>query len=535
MVNPLAQPQMTNNLGGSFFNQSQPATPSTFGGNTQNINQGASPFVGAIVSGLKNIATGIASANPMPQNPITAPAQSFNFAQSQSPVVPTSTGGLNFANAHPSNLNPAPGTVIGSDASRTYNTPNNGTVSVGANGGIASSVPAPQYNIDLSSPTPSNALNSGVGLSTIQNKYQSMNDQLQGLANNVSNAQLAVGQASQYSPAYAQAFQAQNEAQANQAMINANLATGNGLTGYNTGQAQTITGQQQALNTQQATEAGINLNTQQLIRTGNITAAQSGVSAAQSQLQYSPTSLMAQNAISSVNSLSNQYPGAGILPTDTIEQAQQKVNNSSAYQSQFLTPISLPGGGLTYVNKNQIVTDPTTGQAQIVSPGVASQAQGYSSSIQQLQNQLSPIQAGISTADQNFPLLLQTVKATGINDFTAPLANQLQQKVSQGFSSAYAPYNALVQSLQATYSGILARNGSVTDTTRNEAAQMVNGTLGYNGLVDLYKTLKQESANVVSGYQNEINSNTASLEALYKQGGSSTGGGASATDPLGIL
>lgn len=444
-------------------------------------------------------------------------------AAAEPPIQTTSSGGVNFAAAHPNNTPANPQAAIGSDASRSYPTPNGGVTQLGAGGGIASNTPATGYSINTSGSIPSSALSSNLTPADLSQTHSQYQDYV-----------AALSKAQQYSPEYLQAYQQQQEAQLNQARLQSNLYTGNNLPGDTMNYAQGATAKAQAQNTLQSAEAGIQLQTQALLRQGNIAGAQSLVQAAQPTSVSPGSSLVsplsgqeaysglggyqAVQGIQNVNSLMAQFPDAGINQQDSPQVATQKASQSPSFQSRNLQQITLPGGGVSFINKNQLTTDPRTGQTTIISPAQGAQADALKQSIGGLQQGLSTAQQAITTADSNFPLLLQTMKASGINNFGAPLANQVQQKVQQGFSGVLAPYNALVQSLQATYSQILSRGGNVTNETRDEANKLVNGTLSYNDMQKLYQTLKAESKNVLNGYSSEIQNNSQKLNEIYGQG-----------------
>lgn len=477
-------------------------------------------------------------------NPPASTQASLLTGQSVAPptsslINPTSSGGINFSGLNSSSpASTAPPTVIGSDASRTYSTPNGGSLNLNSDGSIGSFTPAQGYNINTTGAFPSSALatNTSMGdLSTSRNQYA---DALQALAT-----------AKGYSPDYISALSAYQNAQLNQAQTTASYYTDpNYSAGFNTAQSGVLNNRAQAVNTLATTQAQNALSLQETIREGNINAdtalvqgyapttvspGSSLVNPASGQETYSGLGgYQAVQNIQNTNSLASEFPDAGINPaTDSYTVAQAKAAASPSFQSRNLTQVSLPGGGISFINKNQLATDPATGQTAIVTPAQGAQADALKGAIDDSQKGLTQVQSALTTADQNFPLLLQTMKSDGVNDFSSPLANQLQQKVQNGFSGALAPYNALVTSLQATYSQIVARGGTVDDNTRKTAENLLNGNLSYNDLNNLYKTLKQESANVIQGYTSQIANNTQQLNSLYSaaQPISSLGGGSSTT------
>lgn len=374
----------------------------------------------------------------------------------------------------------------------------------------------------------------------------------------------ALSQAQQYSPAYIEALQQQQAAQLQGQQIQSNFYTGNDLPGDTLPYAQGMTARAQAQNTLQQTAATQQMQVQALIRQGDIAGAQALVQAAQPQ-NVSPGASMVSpltgqttyggsgaysdyQAQQTYFNLAQNFPDAQIpaynpqlSAQQNLQVAQQQASQSPSFQSRNTVQVQLPGGGIGFVNKNQIVTNPTTGQATIIGAAQATAANAASSAVKDLTTQQATTQRAVDTAEANFPLLEAVVKKSGVNDFNAPLANQLQQALNNKYigSGDMASFNALLTSLQTEYSQIIARGGNVTDQTRAEAAQIVNGNIGYSALQDLYGTLKQESGNVLKGYTDTISKYNDQLNQIYASGQSLTGNTSSsansATDPLGIL
>lgn len=112
----------------------------------------------------------------------------------------------------------------------------------------------------------------------------------------------------------------------------------------------------------------------------------------------------------------------------------------------------------------------------------------------------------ITTADANFPLLLNVMQKAGVNDFDSPIGNRIEQAFNNGLigSGDMAAFNALKTSLQTEYAQIISRGGTVTNQTRTEAENIVNGNISYNAMKTLYSTLQAEAKNVIAGYDTEI-------------------------------
>ncbi len=418
------------------------------------------------------------------------------------------------------------------------------------------------FSIAATGPIASSYLNPGASNADVSNALALHQQYVQQLA-----------AASGYSPEYLNAYQASQQAQQQQTNIRNNISNNpNAVSGTQGGETtdlvNTMGSRQLAQNSADQAAAGIALNTQQLARQGDIAAAQALVQATQPQSVSPGSSLVSpyngsttyggQNALSDYQATmtaydyAGRYPdannGAGIKldpsmsPQQMLSSAEQQAATSPSFASNNTVQVPLPGGGVSFVNKNQLLTDPKTGQAVIISSSDATAASAASSAVKDLTSQQANVQRAIDTAESNYPLLLSTVKQAGINNYDSPLANQLANKLKGNLTSQMAPFNALVTSLQTEYSQIIARGGSVTDTTRKEAGALVDNTISYNGLVSLYNTLKQESGNVLKGYSDGISQYSNQLSAIYSKGtpagygngttGASTGAPSGQTTPL---
>lgn len=449
-------------------------------------------------------------------------------------VVPSHT--LTSAPVSPITKSPVPayGSTASTSTSAPYNsvghaatiTPSGSMVSTDYNGNITS---PSNFSIDTSGAIPSSALATSLTRNDVTSTQKSYADYVQNLY-----------AAQQYSPGYLAALEASQAADAKQAELGANFYTGNNLPGDTLDYAQGATAKAQELNSLKQLQAKQGLNNQELIRQGNIAGAKALVDASApssvspgsslvspltGQTTYGGTQaytdLQAQQTYSN---LQQTYPDASIPPYDTSVSPQQNLQNAQSaaaqapsFQSKNIIPVTLPGGGYGLVNKNQVAGYRSDGTAIVISPAQASQAEGYQASIKTLTDQAAQIQSASSAADSNFSLLLQTMKQGGINDYSSPLLNQVQQKINSRVlgTGAQASVNALVASLSATYSQILGRGYAPTESVKKEAGQLINGTYSYSTLANLYQTLKQESNNVLNGINQQKTQSVSSLNSLY--------------------
>lgn len=482
------------------------------------------------------------SFTPTPQTPPTLPSSLSSFMPAQgslsglvntnlpsSPSILPSTipqitttpkGGTSFNPSLISNVSgPAsnPPTQPLTDAqeqglaqfvTNNYQTPNGGTVTTsgGAGGNVTGYTPPAGYSIDTSGTIPSEALSGNTSMSDINSSLGNYQDLVNGVA-----------QAQGYSPAYIAALQSQYGAQTqgaglnlNQATINANAATGaGGFSGLGAQQAADVTGQQQALNTQQQgvnaiQQLGANqaLNTQQLARTG-------AISAAQTQLQSSPTGMMGANQINSVNALSNQYPGAGILPTDTIEQAQQKVAGSSAYQAGFQSTYTTPGGGTGIYSKLDLsgLQQNSDGSYNLVPAAAAALGSANASVLNNQLGNLSTINGAIQSSTKTAQSMTAFMNQYGLNQSSVPIINQITNSANSQLNKAgaVAALNVDLNTLRSDYSQFLIGRGGSIAGTNDEAAQTIPDNISPSQLQTVIQQMQTDGQNTADAVSQQVN------------------------------
>lgn len=385
-------------------------------------------------------------------------------------------------------------------------TPTSGGGSITTQGGnVTGYNPAPQFSIDT------NNINSGhliqnTTMGDINSRHQSLQDYVN-----------AVAQANGYSPEYINAYQQQQQAQLgqaqlglNSAQLNSNLYTGNNLPGDTMQYAQGATAKAQAQNTLEQSQNAIQqlaanqaLNTAQLQRTGNITAAQA-------QLQYSPTATTQQNAIAQYNSLQQQYPGANLPPINPngdlyqqLQNAHAQIASSAPYQAEFQQTYTTPGGGLgTYSKLN-----PSGGGSEIVSGSQAAAGSADAQSLGQQQNYLDTTTRAYQTATSNLGTLQQFMQDNGLNNANLPIINQIENKVKAKAldPGVVAAFQSSIQGLRAEYSQVLARGGARSVETDNAAASLIPDNLSPAQLATVTKQLSLEGQNAIKESQSQVN------------------------------
>lgn len=479
---------------------------------------------------------------PTPNYPSIQPGNAFSTTPSlqasaniaQGAVKPTATGGISFPSEAASGYStPAPAQITAQQpmsgaaglAQYTLNhsyTPNGGTLAMDANGSPAGYSPSSGYSIDTSNPASSDALSGTNTASGLQSSYGSYADYVN-----------ALSQAQGYNPAYLQAQQGVYGAQAQGAQLGVNQAAfanqafgsnqannGAGLNYGNLGGATTdfvngtIGSEQsgnaikQSLNTQQLTNANINLNTQQLARTG-------AISAAQSQLQYSPQGMAGQNAISQYNSLQQAYPGANIPEYNqslTPEQNQQIasyiVANSPAYQAQFQSQYQTPGGGTGIYNKldTGLMTQNPDGTVSLVNDGAAITGAADKSAAGTLTSQINSLTPAYNAANQDFTYLTNFMQSAGINQSNIPAVNQVQQAIQAKAldPGALAEFKAGIASLRTNYAALLGSRGETPTQAGSDAQSLVPDTLSPAQLTQVQNALNVNGKNIIDANQSQL-------------------------------
>lgn len=487
----------------------------------------------------------------IPQGGVFPVTQSLQASANKAQVTPTATGGMAFnPSAATAYSKPAPAQTaaevpqgLGQFVPSTVSTANGGTLAHndGTPTGYTSS---PGFSIDPTGAVPSDALTSYANPSQTHSQYS---DYVNALA-----------QAQGYSPAYlaaqsgvygAQAQGAQlgvdQAAYANQAFGSNQSNNGNGMNYGSLGGATTdfvngtIGSEQsqnairQSLNTQQQTEANINLNTQQLARTG-------AISAAQSQLQYSPTGMTGQNAISQYNTLQQQYPGANIpsynpslSPEQNQQIASQMVAQSGAYQAGFQSTFTTPGGGTGIYSKLNVqgLQQNQDGTIALVPAAAAALGAAQAGVINTNLAGLSTINAAVESSSKTLASTKAFMQANNINDYQSPIANQIQNaiKAKTAPASSIAAFNNDLTALRSDYSQYLvARGGSIAGSGPDspEVLNAIPNNISYSGIEQIVGQMQAVGNNTASSLNNQIQQamqglNTGTVQST--SGGSSGG------------
>lgn len=524
-------------------------TPSTLGGLSS-----AAPKVNPSVASNLSIGTGgqaLSGGQPIqPQNVQTANALT-------SALLPTSSGGVSFDPAHAAAYNTAPvqtaSTPTQSGLAQFVTNPNptsgGGSLSTNANGAPVGYAPSAGYSIDTSGATPSSALSGQNTASGLQSSYGGYADYVNALSQAQGYNQNYIGALqSQYGAQTQGAQLGLNQAQygMNAANINANYATGIGTTGLIGSQAQTLTGQEQALNAQgqagntlaqagnsiQQLAANQALNTQQLARTG-------AISAAQTQLQYSPEGEAGSNAIAQYNSLQQSYPGAnipeynqGLTPEQNQQVASYIVANSPAYKSQFQSTYATPGGGTGIYSKLDVGSggfqQNQDGSYTLVPAAAAALGSANANVVQTQLGNLSNINSAINASTKTLATTQQFMNQYGLNQSGVSILSQIQNSTNKQLdkAGAVAGLNADLNALRSDYAQYLIGRGGSVAGTNEEAQAAIPDTISPSQLTTLVGQMQQDGQNAADAVSSQVNQALSGItnNTVPTSGSSSTGG-----------
>lgn len=476
------------------------------------------------------LGTGRVAGIPLPQTQYTSTPQLA--------VNPTASGGLTFNPSSVSGFNstavqapkpinqqqPAASKSLLDLIPNSYQSPNGGTFSIDSSGNVTGYTTNQGYKIDTSGSIPSSALTSGTSMGDVSQAHKTYQDYVN-----------AVSQAQGYSPEYIQALQGSQGAALqgaqlglNSAELNSNFYTGRNLPGDTLSYAQGATAKAQAQNTlEQASNSiqqlGANqaLNTQQLKRTGDI-------SAAQTQLAYNPTAVAGQNAISQYNSLQQAYPAAnipeyntGLSPATNQQIAQEMVTNSPAYRSQFQSTYQTPGGGTGIYNRldTNLLQENPDGTIQLVGGAAAALGSANASSLNQLTSTYNELAPAFKAANDDFSYITQFMQKAGLNDANVPIVNQFTNWAKKNGidPGTAAQFKSALASLQANYANVLGARGLTPTDAGKAAGDLIPANITPAQMAKVQEALNTNGQNILNATKNQISTITGQLGGQNQQ------------------
>ncbi len=454
----------------------------------------------------------VAAANPANSAGINFSAPSYQGAPAPAATVAPVSGKQTNASSG----------GLGSLVTTQSNTPSGGTVTTDASGNTTNFTPAPGFSVGTG-PVSSDALSSGVTAGNLQNSHAQYSDYVNALA------------ASQgYSPAYIQAQQGVFNMQTRDAALQQNQISGQGFAGATADYAANVTNRARSMNAIEGLQSQQALDVQALIRQGNI-------SAAQTQLQYSPTGMVGQQAITQYQQLGQLYPGAAIPPFDPsqdpqaqLQMARQMVANSPAYQAGFQSTYTTPGGGTGIYSKLNMSAfqQNQDGSLTLVPAAAAALGAANAKVVGDQVTNLSNINSAIEASGKTIDTMTQFMNQYGLNQSNVPIANQIVNSTNAQLpkAGALAALKIDLNTLRADYGQfLLGRGGSVAGINQ-ESESAIPDNISPAQLQIVYSQMKQDGLNTATGVSTQINQ---ALQGIQTNTSASTSGGATQTQSTG--
>lgn len=387
---------------------------------------------------------------------------------------------------------------------------NGSTVSTDGNGNVTS---PSSFAIDTTGAIPSSALNTPFSASAVTGTRQSYADYVNGLS-----------QASQYSPEYVSAVQAQLAA--NQKELSDNVQ-GQYL-GDTTGFAQGATARMNLQDELSKNAASNTLQVQELIRQGNIAAATALVNGTKPE-SVSPGASLINPASGAVTyggagaysdyqaqqtyfNLAQNFPDAQIpsynpslSAQQNLQVAQQAAASAPSFQSRNLMQVTDAAGGIHFVNKNQLQTNPD-GSYTYISPTTSAGNKADAASLTTQQSYADTITRSLNTADTSFQQILGLMGKAKINDAQSPILNQLNNQFKAGVigNGDVVAFQSAIADLRAEYSQVLAKGGVRSVETDNAAKGLIPDTLSLNDLRKVQQQISTQGAIAVKSANDQI-------------------------------
>lgn len=179
-----------------------------------------------------------------------------------------------------------------------------------------------------------------------------------------------------------------------------------------------------------------------------------------------------------------QMPSLGLGSTAQVRAARTAILNRAA---------ELGGGSIPGINKAQLGS--------------------LTSSLTEQTKYLNTIQRSINTVDDNLKILQEA--ASKVNNSSVPAINQLTNdiKLKTG-DGALNAFKTAIQTVRSEYGNILARGGTVTDTVRGEAAQLIPDNITASQLNQVIDVLQREAQNVVGNAQDQVDTIQGQMSSL---------------------
>lgn len=209
-------------------------------------------------------------------------------------------------------------------------------------------------------------------------------------------------------------------------------------------------------------------------------------------------------------------PSTGLAPNASAADILGYLTTNGIDSSKYNVP-----GLLAAIQNGATADDIISGRANVAATTAATTdaatatPKALAASLTQQQQYLDTTTRSLSTANSNLSVLQGFMTQYGLNDSSVPLINQLTNKVKAGLldPGVVAAFNTQVQDLRSEYAQVLAKGGTVTDTSRNEAQSLIPDDLSPAQLQQVATQIQADGSNAVASAQAQVNAIQASLKA----------------------
>lgn len=139
-----------------------------------------------------------------------------------------------------------------------------------------------------------------------------------------------------------------------------------------------------------------------------------------------------------------------------------------------------------------------------------------SSSLSTQQSYLDTTTRALNTANSNLSVLQSYMSKYGLNSSSVPIINQLNNAVKSGLTDAgtIAAFNTQIQDLRSEYAQVLAKGGTVTDTSRGEATSLIPDNISPAQLQQVATQIQADGQNAVSSAKQQVDTITGQINQI---------------------
>lgn len=207
---------------------------------------------------------------------------------------------------------------------------------------------------------------------------------------------------------------------------------------------------------------------------------------------YSSQSIVGGMTQAAIDQAAIQYATSGTLPTGARSSTGTGLAIASAVKNRAA---ELNFGGNLSANKAQLTA--------------------LNDSLKTQTDYLTNTQRALTGADNSFNQIISKFQAAGINDKSMPIANVLSNLAKYGLGNSDVPaFKAGLAELGNEYQQVFSRGGSVTDTVRKTANDIIDGNISLNDLQKVNNELQSQGQIVVGSAQMEVNKITNQISNI---------------------